>query len=180
MRPIEPSDRHALALGFERLSPESRYRRFLTPMSELGESQLKYLTDVDHHNHEALIALTEDGSLVGVARFVRVADDSATAEAAVTVADDWQGRGVGTILTRELARRAREEGIDVFAATALATNSEVIDLLSRLGQTKVRQVGSGAVEMRIVLADGHDRGTPLREALKHHAKGELEPATPGA
>ena len=145
-------------------------------MSELTDAQLDYLTDVDHHDHEALIALTEDGTLVGVARFVRLSDDPAAAEAAVTVADDWQGRGVGTLLTQRLAGRAREEGVEVFTATALAANVDVIDLLGRLGRTEVLPDGSGAVEMRIVLADGAERGTPLHVALKHHAKGELEPA----
>jgi ribosomal protein S18 acetylase RimI-like enzyme len=145
-------------------------------MSLLTDAQLTYLTDVDHHDHEALVAFTEDGTLVGVARFVRLADAPDAAEAAVTVADDFQGRGVGTVLTRELARRAQEEGVETFTATALASNEEVIDLLSRLGRTEVRNDGSGGVEMRIVLADGAERGAPLREALKHHAKGALEAA----
>jgi RimJ/RimL family protein N-acetyltransferase len=143
------------------------------PVAELSESQLTYLTEVDHHDHEALVAFTEDGELVGVARFVRVADEPDAAEAAVTVGDDWQGRGLGTALTQELARRAQEEDVEVFTATALASNAEVIDLLSRLGRTEVRPGGSGSVEMRIVLADGVGRGTPLLEALKHHAKGLL-------
>ena len=53
------SDRELLLRGFERLSEESRYRRFLAPMPELSESMIRYLTEVDHHDHEALIALDE-------------------------------------------------------------------------------------------------------------------------
>ena len=143
-------------------------------MGHLTESQLTYLTDVDHHDHEAFVAFTEDGELVGVARFVRLKDEPRAAEAAVTVADAYQGRGVGTVLTQELARRAREEDVDIFTATALAANLDVIDLLGRLGDSEVKQDGSGGVEMRIVLADGAERGTPLLEALKQHAKGVLE------
>ena len=143
-------------------------------MGQLTESQLTYLTDVDHHDHEALVAFTEDGELVGVARFVRLVDEPAAAEAAVTVADAYQGRGVGTVLTQELARRAREEDVDVFTATALAANLEVIDLLGRLGDSQVKHDGSGGVEMRIVLADGTGRGSALLQALKHHARGLLK------
>ena len=73
VRQIRPDDREALRRGFERLSPESRYRRFLTPMEKLSESQLTYLTDVDHHDHEAMIAfdLATPGEVVGVGRYVR-------------------------------------------------------------------------------------------------------------
>ena len=72
VRPVEPEDRAALAEGFERLSPESRYRRFFGPMPRLSDRDLDYLTRVDHHDHEALVAvdaLTGDG--IGVARYVR-------------------------------------------------------------------------------------------------------------
>jgi GNAT superfamily N-acetyltransferase len=80
---------------------------------------LAYLTEVDHHDHEALVAFDDCSSEgVGVAWYVRV--DGATAEAAVTVADDWQGRGLGTALTSMLAERALEEGIDRFTAVVLA------------------------------------------------------------
>jgi hypothetical protein len=74
IRPVTPADRETLRQGFERLSPESRYRRFFGPQPELSERDLDYLTDVDHHNHEALVATDPDtGDAVGVARFVRTA-----------------------------------------------------------------------------------------------------------
>jgi GNAT superfamily N-acetyltransferase len=152
------------------MSPESRYRRFMSPLPRLSDSQLTYLTEVDHHDHEALVAETADGLGIGVARFVRLPDDPAAAEAAVAVVDDWHGRGVGTALSEELGRRAREEGIHAFTATALATNDEVIDLLGRLGRTEVKHDGAGTVDMRIAL----DAGPDLREALKRHAVGDLE------
>ena len=73
IRPIEPTDRDLMAAGFERLSPESRYRRFFSPLPDLTGRQLDYLTRVDHHDHEALVALDADsGDGVAVARFVRV------------------------------------------------------------------------------------------------------------
>ena len=60
VRPVVPADRQLIAEGFERLSPESRYRRFFSPVSRLSSRQLDYLTDVDHHDHEALLAIDED------------------------------------------------------------------------------------------------------------------------
>jgi len=105
------TDRELLLRGFERLSAESRYRRFLAPMKELTESTVRYLTEIDHHDHEAMIALDEQtGEGIGVARYVRDPDHRDVAEVAVTVIDDWQGRGLGTLLLEVISARAREEG----------------------------------------------------------------------
>ena len=99
VRPIAPEDKELLRRGWERLSDQSRYERFLVSAPELSERQLAYLTEVDHHDHEALGALdAETGEGIGIARFVRGADPT-RAEAAVTVIDAWQGRGVGTALS---------------------------------------------------------------------------------
>src|SRR5437868_3966984 len=106
IRPIGPEDRDALAEGFEKLSPESRYRRFFSPVSALGDRELDYLTRVDHRDHEALVAVeAESGNGIAVARFVRIRDD--LAEPAIVVADDWQRRGVAGVLLDALAIRAR-------------------------------------------------------------------------
>jgi GNAT superfamily N-acetyltransferase len=126
LRAGRSSDRELLERGFERLSPESRYRRFLAPMPELNEAMAHYLTEIDHHNHEAIIALDEEtGEGVGVARYVRDAHRDDVAEVAVTVIDEWQGRGLGTLLLEVLSARAREEGITSFTALMLATNEDI-------------------------------------------------------
>ena len=131
IEPIRPEHRQALERGFERLGDESRYSRFLAPMERLGPTMLAYLTEVDHHHHEALIAFDpRSGDAVGVARYART--NQTRAEAAVTVADDWQGRGLGTALTSLLAERAIEEGIDRFTAVLLARNREMVGLLECL------------------------------------------------
>src|SRR6476660_3856548 len=70
VRPIAATDKELIRRGFERLSPESRYRRFLSSMPALDDRALAYLTELDHHDHEALVALDGDEA-VGVARFVR-------------------------------------------------------------------------------------------------------------
>jgi RimJ/RimL family protein N-acetyltransferase len=159
VRPIEPSDASALEAGFEALSYSSRYKRFLSPMSELSESAVHYLTEVDHHDHEALIAVDPDSDrAVAVARYVRNRQtDPRSAEVAVTVVDDWQGRGVGTLLLGELARRARKDGVERFTALVLANNHEMLDLLHQLGPCRVVSQETGVVELEVEL--GTTRGS---------------------
>lgn len=174
VRPLSPEDRDLLRAGFERLSERSRYRRFQSPMAGLSERQLSYLTAIDHHDHEALLALDPDtGHGVGVARFIRVNGD--VAECAIVVADDWQGRGVATALLDRLVERAREEGIDGFTALVLAENTEALRLLERLGETEERRVGS-QVELEITLPARREPSPQLKLALRGVACGLLVPA----
>ena len=177
VRPIEPADREALAAGFERLSDRSRYRRFLAATPRLTSTVLTYLTEVDHHDHEALLAFdAATGDAVGVGRFVRE-DDPAAAEAAITVVDDWQGRGVGTTLLELLSDRAREEGIERFTATLLAENHEMLDLFETVGPVRVVDRRAGTIE---IVAEIPPEGTgfDLREALRVAARELLQLARP--
>ncbi len=152
LRQIHSSDKELLLRGFERLSSESRYRRFLVPTPHLSEAVVRYLTEVDHHDHEAIVALDEEsGEGIGVARYVRNGARPDVAEVAVTVIDDWQGRGLGTLLLEVVSARAREEDIRSFTALMLATNQEMMTLLERLGPLRVvdREVGTVEIEMPI-------------------------------
>lgn len=134
VRPLEPSDRAGLAALFTRLSPESRRQRFLGPKPRLTERELTYLTDVDHRWHEALAAVdARDGSIVGVARYVRVTDRPGAADGAIAVADEHQGRGIGTVLVRCLIARARVNGFAVLTATTLWENRRARALLRGAG-----------------------------------------------
>jgi GNAT superfamily N-acetyltransferase len=173
VRPIRPQDAAPLRAGFERLSEDSRYRRFLSPMRKLSGPMLRYLTEVDHHNHEALIAVGADGTIVGVARSVRSRRDPQVAETAVTVADDWQGRGLGTALFGLLADRARAEGIRRFTALMLATNREMLDLFEDLGPVRILERGSGTIELEITLPS-RGAGPHLRELLRGSASGRYK------
>jgi GNAT superfamily N-acetyltransferase len=146
VRPIEPGDADALRAGFERLSLESRYERFLSPLDHMSNAMVRYFTDVDHRDHEALVAFDSAGDLVAVARYVRETDPE-VAEAAITVADDWHGRGLGTAMLQEIAERAREEGVKRFTAYVLARNDDMIDMLFRLGPAKVVDRQNGAVQI---------------------------------
>jgi RimJ/RimL family protein N-acetyltransferase len=178
VRPIEPGDRDALVRAFERLSEQSRYQRFLTGIQELGEGDLTYLTEVDHHDHEALIAFDCEApdDAVGVARFVR-APGSAGAEAAVTVVDDWHGRGLGTALCNLLAERARDEGLARFTALLLADNLQMQDVLASLGPAKVISREAGTIEVEVDLPE-HGIGEHMAGVLRVAAGGTVELATP--
>ena len=151
IRPVRRTDARLLADGFARLSPQSRRMRFLGTKTTLSAAELRYFTEVDHHDHEAIGALSADGRGVGIARYVRDADDPQAAEMAVTVVDDWQGRGLGTELLTQLTGRARCEGVLRFTALAAAENVAVAGLLRNLG-AELAGRGPGTVEYEIALA----------------------------
>jgi RimJ/RimL family protein N-acetyltransferase len=151
VRQVHRDDADLLADGFARLSEESRRLRFLSAKERLTSAELRYFTEVDHHDHEALGALDEtDGRGLGVARYIRHAGDPEAAEVAVTVVDEWQRRGLGTELLSRLIDRAREEGVLRFTALVSAENDATIGLLQGVG-ADVRAVSRepGVVEYEI-------------------------------
>ena len=140
--------------------------RFLTPKKELSPAELRYFTDLDHHDHEALGALDHgDGRGVGIARYIRQSGDPYSADIAVTIVDEWQGRGLGTELLARLSDRARQEGIHRFTALVAAENV-AIDRLLRNMSARLTGRESNTLEYEIALVptdeqDG-DRGALLR------------------
>jgi RimJ/RimL family protein N-acetyltransferase len=151
VRPLEPSDRAGVWALFKRLSPESRHQRFLGPKPRLSEKELTYLTSVDHRRHEALAAIDRrDGSIVGVARYVQVPDRPAVADGAVAVADELQGRGIGTALVRCLIARARVNGFAVLTASTLWDNRPARALLRGSG-FQARASQGAVIELELEL-----------------------------
>ncbi len=133
VRQIRPDDAGLLRLGFEGLSDGSRTARFLANKSALTEEEIAYFTEVDHVDHEALVAsdLAEERGF-GVARYIRSADDPSRAEFAVVVVDDMQGSGLAPLLLKRLAQRARRAGVRHFEAHVLPSNRRMLDLAGRL------------------------------------------------
>ena len=173
IRPISPDDRTLLSDAFDRMSEESRRRRFLTPATELSAEDLDYLTEVDHRRHEAMIALDPaTGRLVGSARYVQVPGERDTAEVAVAVADDWQRRGVATALLGALGTRAHENEIERFRAYVASDNRVVLDALDRAGATSKRGE-AGEIEFDVEVPR-EDLGDRMRTALRAAASGQLE------
>jgi RimJ/RimL family protein N-acetyltransferase len=151
LRPLTRDDRDGLLSLFDRLGAESRWRRFMSPKPTLAPRELDYMTDVDHVAHEAFAAVDErDGSLAGVARYVRHIGSETSAELAVEVADELQRRGIGTALCTRVVQRARENGFTVLTATALWTNQPARRLLRRLGFHACRSQGR-EIELALVL-----------------------------
>lgn len=133
-RPVGSSDHGALAGLFDRLSFESRYRRFFGPKPGLTSRELTFLTDIDHVEHEAIAAVDEgDGSIVGVARYVSVPGRSGVAEVAIEVADELQNMGVGTELAVRTVERARANGMTRLIAMTLSDSRPARALLRGLG-----------------------------------------------
>ena len=176
LRPIAPEDKPLLAASFERLSEESRYRRFFTTKNELSLADLDYLVDVDHEDHEAIVAIDpSSGEGLGVARYIRSLDDVEVAEVAVTVADDWQGRGLGRALLDRLTYRARREGVRRFSALVQSDNLASLGLFEGVGDTR-RRFDTGEVELVIELPPKRGMGARLARALREAAEGTLVPA----
>jgi len=158
IRPIAAGDRERLRESHERLSPETRYRRFLAVKPHLTSADVRYLVDIDGRDHVALVATlpeAADEPIVGVARFIRIPDEPEVAEVAIVVNDALQGRGVGTELITRLAEAAVARGVRRFRATMLADNLPVHRLFESLaaGPVDRRRVGEIS-EMEFPLPEG--------------------------
>ena len=140
LRPVVPEDRDRLAEGFEELSSESRRLRFLGSVSTLSPAQLRYLTEVDGHDHVAWGALDltdPDAPGFGVGRFIRLGAGATTAEFSLTVLDTAQGLGVGKLLLAVLAVVAPTVGIDTLRGVVGRENERMSGWLFRLGAETV-------------------------------------------
>ncbi len=136
VRPLVPDDEPLLVEGFEHLSPESRYHRFFSPLTQLGPQLLVQLTDLDYHDRFAWIALVREDDHevpVAVARYFVMMNTPSSVEIAITVVDEYQGRGVGTLLVQLLARTAVANGFERLEGQVLAENAPMRALLSALG-----------------------------------------------
>jgi RimJ/RimL family protein N-acetyltransferase len=174
VRQVQPADASALARAYANLGEQSRYRRFFTVMPELPEATLKAAVEVDHTDHEALVAIpVPSAEIVGECRFVRLPDEPDTAEVGVTVIDSWQGRGLGSALLARLSERALEAGIEYFTAEVLAENRTVLALLPRLGRVQTESSGP-VVSARVELGESPGQfGQDLLDLLTAVARGDI-------
>jgi RimJ/RimL family protein N-acetyltransferase len=156
IRPIRADDKRFLEDGLRHLSPESVHRRFLSPKRSFSRAELRYLTEVDGRDHVALVAEYPGEPvrrLIAVGRFVRLRDDPEAADVAITVADDWQRRGLGSLFAELLAAEARRLGIRRFTATMASDNVPAHKLMRRLAEhLEERHTGFGVSELVMELA----------------------------
>jgi RimJ/RimL family protein N-acetyltransferase len=176
VRPVRPDDRELFVAGFERMSPESRYRRFMGHKRKLSDRELDFFTRLDHDLHEAIGAIDlASGEGVAVARMHRHDGDPSVAEAAVTVVDDWQGRGLGGLLLDRLVQRARELGVTHFDASLFTSNRAMLALFQRLGCMKSHREDFETLTIDVALPVGED-DEALCAALRSVADGSAEAA----
>ena len=133
IRPISPTDAAGLREGFARLGLRSRRLRFLGSKPSLTDAEVAYFTNVDHDKHEALVAVdTKARAGIGVARFIRDPLVPEVADVAITVVDDWQGHGVGSLLLRQLTDLAGCRGVRRFTALVSTDNMAMRRMLARI------------------------------------------------
>ena len=133
LRPVLPGDSERTSDGSIEFSSETLYRRFQTTRTPTN-SLMTYLFEVDYKHHFVWVMTDgEDGPVVADARFVRDETDPTLAEVAFIVGDDYQGRGVGSLLMAALAVAARGDGIRRFSARVLSDNLAMRKILDRFG-----------------------------------------------
>ena len=156
IREIRADDGDRLRASHARLSPESRYRRFLGAKTTLSEADARYLVEVDGRGHYALVATDavdgHHGEIIAVARFIALPEVPGTAEFAIVVGDAYQRQGLAAALMDQLAAAAVTRGITRFRAVMLSDNLAIQRLLERLSvsDVEVRMLGS-TTEMEISL-----------------------------
>jgi GNAT superfamily N-acetyltransferase len=138
LRAVRPDDKPRFQAGFHRLSAESIYHRFFQAKHELSDDELRYLTELDFQNHVALAATVPEGTgerIIGVGRMVRLGKDPAgdRAEVAFTVADEYQGHGVATLLLQHLSHVARLLGIHRLEAEVQRDNRQMMEVFEHSG-----------------------------------------------
>jgi len=173
LRLIRPEDKELLRAGFDRLSPASRYARFLAPKQSLSDDELRYLCDLDLETHLALGAARDgdpsDGAPplgLGIARFIRLPELHNTAEAAIAVADEAQHKGLGRLLFLRLIAAAAERGIERFRCEVLGSNAGMAALLAQIAPDRTIEVGGGVMSIEIALPNVTPSAPPADELLQ--------------
>jgi GNAT superfamily N-acetyltransferase len=165
LRLVRPSDGRLLLDGFQRLSPQSRYRRFFAYRRDLSPIEVELFTRCDGIDHFAIAALLDrdDGAEegVGVARFVRLAEDPLAAEAAITVVDRYQGQGLGQLLLERLLGAAAERQIREMHFSVLAENRPMLSLLRKFGVARELDLEPEEGVLELV--------TPVHDAVENGA-----------
>jgi len=135
IRPIRPEDVQLETAFIERLSPESRHYRFLGAVNQLPAKLLAQLCDVDFNHSAAFIATVgndENEKEIGVVRYAPDSHEDAR-EMAITIADEWQNKGLGAILAHELIDFAKTQGVKELYSVDLAVNYHMRALAKGLG-----------------------------------------------
>jgi GNAT superfamily N-acetyltransferase len=154
LRAIRPSDRDRLREEFLKLSKATVRDRFFNIKLDLTPAELSFFTEVDFDQHVAVVAELESGALrqpVAVGRLVRESDQPDHSEIAITVADDMQGKGIGSILLKCLIECARDLGIHYMDASVLAENTRMMRMIRKSGLPFTSQLQDGVQTISVSL-----------------------------
>jgi 4-oxalocrotonate tautomerase family enzyme len=149
IRPIQPGAERVLIQAFKRLSPESVYQRFFSPLRELPAYLVRHLANVDYVKRLALIAESPvDGKAdpVGIARY-DATQDPGVVELALVVVDEWQRRGLGRILLRSIMSAAAGNGFHCFRGNVLWENHAMLQLLDTECNIHARKAEGGVITL---------------------------------
>ena len=137
IRPISPDDAELENNFIDNLSDQSKHYRFLGGRAHLSVKELTALCDIDYDSKMAFIALIDNGdqgTVIGVSRYA-MDKDNESFEFAVTIADEWQNKGLGTLLMKYLIDHARSHEIKQIYSIDLASNNKMRALANDLGMT---------------------------------------------
>ena len=166
IRPIRPEDAELLVEFYSRVSDESKYYRFFSPMPNLSERDVKRFTQVDYVNRVALV-LTSAQKMIAVGRYDLV--EPGKAEVAFLVEDGHQGRGIGQLLLEHLAQAGRERGIERFIAEVLPDNQAMIHTFKDAGYRVVSHYDEGVMELEFSI-DPTDTAIGVMAQREHRAE----------
>lgn len=167
VRPIRPSDAEALQAFHVAQSERSTYLRFFANLDRLSDRDLARFTVVDHADRVALVAVTADEEIIGVARYDRIAPD--VAEVAFNIADAHHGRGLGSVLLEHLAAAARERGVRRFTAEVLPQNGRMIAVFREAGYAVRQSLEDGVVTVEFDI-DPTGRSLAVMADREHRAE----------
>jgi len=158
IRPIRPDDAPRLQVTFKRLSSQTIYSRFFETFKQLSDKQAMYFANVDYQERMALVAEVREAgedSIIAVARYDMLSDsEPGAAESAIVVRDDYQNRGLGTIIMIRLLNYARVHGVASFLATIHTSNARIMNFVKRSGFPFERKmIEPGIMQVRVILMD---------------------------
>lgn len=175
IRPIRPDDDELLVDFFERMGPESRYFRFFRVKRSLDPEEIQYFTTVDYTKRMALVAII-GGAMAGVGRYDVLDDDPTVAEVAFAVADDQQGRGLGTELLQLLTTYARSNGVESFRAFVLPENRQMMRVFRNSGFELSRTLEDGVFTVDFPVDESEDSIAAWGERERRAITASLLPA----
>ncbi|HEU4546485.1 MAG TPA: GNAT family N-acetyltransferase [Microlunatus sp.] len=153
IRPFQAIPRKDIDKAYAGLSPQSRYHRFLAVVPRLTDEMLHHLVDeIDGVNHIALVVVRSPDrgpeSIIGIGRIIRYPHEPTRADVAVTIRDEWQGRGAATALLEALMQH-RPDGVDEIVTSVAADNPAALAMLQRLGEFRATPAGIDTLDVTV-------------------------------